>query len=163
MRNGFLASMAAIVAVGLGISFGYDASGALNSIQRELGLGEYGEPVLVIFVADAEAIELDQLGPRLEHHGLFPERANIGVAQVTGPDILRLRVWERGVGLTKACGSGACAAAVAACRRGLAGRRVQVVLDGGPLELQWRDDGHVVMTGPVATAFSGTLGPELLP
>ena len=110
-----------------------------------------------------EAIELDQLGPELEHHGLFPERANIGVAQVTGPDRLRLRVWERGVGLTKACGSGACAAAVAACRRGLTGRRVQVMLDGGPLELQWREDGHVVMTGPVATAFTGTLGLELLP
>ncbi len=122
-----------------------------------------GNPHAVFFVDDAGAIELDRLGPPLEHHALFPERANIGVAQVIGPDRLRLRVWERGVGLTKACGSGACAAAVAACRRGLAGRRVQVVLDGGPLELQWRDDGHVVMTGPVATAFRGTLGPELWP
>jgi diaminopimelate epimerase len=135
---------------------------ALGPLADPVGVN-LGNPHAVFFVADAEAIELDQLGPELEHHALFPERANIGVAQVAGPDRLRLRVWERGVGLTKACGSGACAAAVAARRRGLAGRRVQVALDGGPLELQWRDDGHVVMTGPVATAFKGTLGPELLP
>jgi diaminopimelate epimerase len=135
---------------------------SLGALADPVGVN-LGNPHAVFFVDDAGAIELDRFGPELEHHALFPERANIGVAQVIGPDVLRLRVWERGVGVTKACGSGACAAVVAASRRGLAGRRVQVVLDGGPLELHWRDDGHVVMTGPVATAFSGTLGPELLP
>jgi diaminopimelate epimerase len=135
---------------------------ALGPLADPVGVN-LGNPHAVFFVDDPEAIDLDRLGPELEHHALFPERANIGVARVTGPDRLRLRVWERGVGVTKACGTGACAAAVAACRRGLAGRRVQVVLDGGSLELHWRDDGHVVMTGPVATAFSGTLGSELLP
>jgi diaminopimelate epimerase len=122
-----------------------------------------GNPHAVFFVDDADAIDLAGLGPRLEHDPLFPERANIGVAQVSGADRLRLRVWERGVGLTRACGTGACAAAVAAHRRGLVGRRVEVVLDGGPLALEWREDGHVVMTGPVATAFRGVLNGGLLP
>ena len=122
-----------------------------------------GNPHAVFLVEDAEAVALDRLGPALEHDPLFPERANIGAAQVTGTDRLRLRVWERGVGLTRACGTGACAAAVAAHRRGLTGRRVEVVLDGGPLSIDWRDDGHVVMTGPVATAFAGTLNGTLLP
>jgi diaminopimelate epimerase len=122
-----------------------------------------GNPHAVFFVGDADAVDLAGLGPRLEHDPLFPERANIGVAQVSGADRLRLRVWERGVGLTRACGTGACAAAVAAYRRGLAGRRVEVVLDGGPLALEWREDGHVVMTGPVATSFRGILNGDLLP
>ncbi|NIA68218.1 diaminopimelate epimerase [Pelagibius litoralis] len=116
-----------------------------------------GNPHAVFFVEDVEALPLDALGPDLEHHPLFPERANIGAAEIIGPDRLRLRVWERGVGLTQACGSGACAAAVAAARRGLTGRKVEVVLDGGPLELEWREDGHVEMTGAVATAFTGEL------
>jgi len=121
-----------------------------------------GNPHAVFFVEDAEAVALDTLGPALEHDPLFPERANIGVAQLTGTDRLRLRVWERGVGVTRACGTGACAAAVGAHRRGLTGRRVEVVLDGGPLSLEWRDNGHVIMTGPVATAFTGTLNGALL-
>ncbi len=121
-----------------------------------------GNPHAVFFVEDAEAVVLDTLGPALERDPLFPERANIGVAQVTGADRLRLRVWERGVGVTRACGTGACAAAVAAHRRNLTGRRVEVELDGGPLSLEWRDDGHVIMTGPVATAFRGTLNGALL-
>ena len=121
-----------------------------------------GNPHAVFFVEDPEAIELRTLGPDLEHDPLFPERANIGVGTVTGPDQIRLRVWERGVGETLACGTGACAAAVAAHRRGLTGRRVTVTLTGGPLELNWRDDGRVFMTGPVATSFSGTLGEGLL-
>ncbi len=122
-----------------------------------------GNPHAVFFVEDAEAVDLARLGPRLEHDPLFPQRANIGVAQVSGADRLRVRVWERGVGLTRACGTGACAAAAAAHRRGLTGREVEVTLDGGPLAIQWRDDGHVVMTGPVATSFRGVLNGALLP
>ena len=141
-----------------------------DTLHLDLALGPLSDPVAVsmgnphavFFVADAEAIDLDRLGPKLEHDPLFPERANIGVAQVTGPDALRLRVWERGAGLTRACGTGACAAAVAAARRGLTGRRVAVALDGGVLEIDWRADGHVVMTGPVATAFTGEVDPEAL-
>ena len=88
---------------------------------------------------------------------MFPERANIGFAQVLAPDRIRLRVWERGAGLTLACGSGACAALVNAHRRGLTGRRAAVVVDGGELEIEWRTDGHVLMTGPVATSFIGEI------
>jgi diaminopimelate epimerase len=121
-----------------------------------------GNPHAVFFVADAGAVDLAGLGPGLEHHPLFPERANIGIADVEGVDRMRLRVWERGVGITRACGTGACAAVVAACRRGLTGRRVEVVLDGGPLDIEWRGDDRVVMTGPVATAFRGVLDPSLL-
>jgi diaminopimelate epimerase len=124
--------------------------------------GAIGNPHATFFVADAEAIDLARLGPELERHRLFPERANVGVAQLLAPDLLRLRVWERGVGITRACGTGACAAAAAANRRGLTGRRVTVRLDGGELEIEWLADGHVLMTGPVATSFTGELAPELL-
>ncbi len=121
-----------------------------------------GNPHAVFFVDDAAAIDLARLGPDLEHDPIFPERANIGIAQLTGPDALRLRVCERGAGVTRACGTGACAAAVAAARRGLTGRRVTVTLDGGALEIAWRDDGHVMMTGPVATAFTGAFDLDAL-
>jgi diaminopimelate epimerase len=121
-----------------------------------------GNPHAVFFVDDLASIPIEALGPPLEHHALFPERANIGVAQVVGTDSLRLRVWERGAGLTRACGTGACAAAVAAHRRGLTGRRVAVTVDGGRLDIEWRDDDHVMMTGPVATSFTGEIGEGLL-
>lgn len=122
-----------------------------------------GNPHAVHFVPDAEAVDLTQWGPQLERHPFFPDRANIEVVSVTGPASVRMRVWERGAGITDACGSGACAVGVAAIRRGLVqGRRVAVTLDGGVLNIEWRDDGHVLMTGPVATSFAGTLGPELL-
>jgi diaminopimelate epimerase len=121
-----------------------------------------GNPHATFFVDDLAAVDIESLGPKLEHDPLFPERANIGVAQVTGTDRLRVRVWERGVGMTLACGSGACAAAVAAVRRGLTGRTVTLDLDGGTLEIEWHPDGHAVMTGPVATAFSGELSADLL-
>ena len=142
----------------------------MDTLHLELALGPLTDPVgvsignphTVFFVAEAAAIDLAELGPRLEHDPLFPERANIGVAQVVDRDNLRLRVWERGVGITRACGTGACAAAVAAHRRGLTERKVTVTLEGGPLGLEWRDDGHVIMTGPYATAFSGTLEDGLL-
>ena len=109
-----------------------------------------------------QAIDLAALGPVLEHDPLFPQRANIGVAAVRDHKNIRLRVWERGAGITRACGSGACAALVAAHRRGLAGRRAAVVLDGGVLDIAWREDGHVVMTGPVALSFEGAFDLGLL-
>ena len=121
-----------------------------------------GNPHAVFFVPDAEAVDLAALGPGLEHHAMFPERANIGVATMRGRDAIRLRVWERGAGLTLACGTGACAALVAAVRRGLAERRCRVTLDGGTLTIEWREDGHVLMSGPVAIAFTGALEPGLL-
>jgi diaminopimelate epimerase len=116
-----------------------------------------GNPHATFFVDDMARVPVGDLGPRLEHDALFPERANIGFAQVLAPDRIRLRVWERGAGLTLACGSGACAALVNAHRRGLTGRRGAVVVDGGELEIEWRTDGHVLMTGPVATSFIGEI------
>jgi diaminopimelate epimerase len=117
-----------------------------------------GNPHATFFVPDLDAIPAAELGPRLERHPIFPDRANIGFAQILAPDHLRLVVWERGAGLTLACGSGACAALVNAHRRGLAGRRATVSLPGGDLLIEWRAaDGHVLMTGPVATAFTGQL------
>ncbi|MDD9877278.1 MAG: diaminopimelate epimerase [Magnetovibrio sp.] len=121
-----------------------------------------GNPHMVFFVDDAEAVDMEGLGPDLEHHPLYPERTNVEAASPIGPDRLRMRVWERGAGITRACGSGACATAVAAHRRGLTGRKVEVVLDGGALGIEWRADGHVLMTGPVATSFEGRLHPALL-
>lgn len=122
-----------------------------------------GNPHAVFFVDDAEAVDLAALGPVLEHHRLFPERANIEVAQVVSPQRIRMRVWERGSGITMACGTGACATLVAAARRGLTGRKAEIVLDGGLLSIEWLKDGHVLMTGPIAVAFTGVLDPGLLP
>jgi diaminopimelate epimerase len=121
-----------------------------------------GNPHATFFVADAEAVDLSTLGPALEHHPLFPARANIGVAQMLSRERIRLRVWERGAGLTPACGTGACAALVAAHRRGLAGRSAAIVADGGTLFVRWREDGHVLLSGAVAVSFTGTLDPSLL-
>jgi len=141
-----------------------------DTLHLDLALGPLTDPVAVnmgnphavFFVPDVAAIDIEALGPKLEHDPIFPERANIGIAQAIGPDHLRLRVWERGAGLTQACGSGACAAAVAAIRRGLTGRTVTLDLDGGAIEITWREtDGHVLMTGPVATAFTGTVDLEV--
>ena len=120
-----------------------------------------GNPHCVFFVADAEAIDLPGLGPRFEHDPLYPQRTNVEFASLTGPDRFRMRVWERVAGITLACGSGACATAVAAHLRGLTGRRVTLDLDGGVLEIDWRDDG-VWMTGPTAHVFDGWLTPEFL-
>jgi len=122
-----------------------------------------GNPHMVFFVDDAEAVDIGALGPELEHHPLYPERANVEAATVRPDGTIRMRVWERGVGITRACGTGACATLVAAARRGLAGREAVVVLDGGPLTIRWRADNHVDMTGPVATSFTGTLDERLLP
>jgi diaminopimelate epimerase len=116
-----------------------------------------GNPHATFFVRDVERLNAAELGADLECDTLFPERANIGFAQILAPDRMRLRVWERGAGLTLACGSGACAAVVNAHRRGLAGRRATVLVDGGELEIAWQETGHVLMTGPVATAFIGEI------
>ena len=120
-----------------------------------------GNPHCVMFVADAEAVDLPRTGPLYEHHPLYPQRTNVEFASVIGTDHLRMRVWERGAGITLACGSGACATAVAAHLRGLTGRQVTLDLDGGVLEIDWREDG-VWMTGPVAHVFDGWLSPEFL-
>jgi diaminopimelate epimerase len=116
-----------------------------------------GNPHVTFFVADLNGLDAAELGADLEHDPLFPERANIGFARVVAPDRIRLRVWERSAGLTLACGSGACAALVNAHRRGLTGRRATVEVDGGELTIAWREDGHVLMTGPVVTAFTGAI------
>ena len=145
-------------------------SQACDTNHLPLGLGPLQDPVgtnmgnphATFFVDDADAIPLAELGPKLEHDRLFPERANIGVAQLLGEDRLRLRVWERGAGITLACGSGACAAVVAASRRGLVQRKADVVLEGGTLTIEWLRDGHVLMTGGIALAFKGELDRSLL-
>ena len=126
-----------------------------------------GNPHAVFFVTDAEAVDLAALGPGLEHDPLFPARCNIEVAQILPPAApecgrIRMRVWERGAGITPACGTGACATLVAAARRGLTPRRAELILDGGSLEIAWGEDGHVLMTGPVATSFTGAAAPALL-
>lgn len=113
-----------------------------------------GNPHCTFFVEDAEDVELAKQGPRFEHDPLFPERTNVQFAHLIGPDHLRMRVWERGVGVTLASGSSSCATAVAAARRGLTGCKVRLTLDGGDLEIDWRDDG-VWMTGPTAHVFDG--------
>jgi diaminopimelate epimerase len=116
-----------------------------------------GNPHAVFLVDDAEAVPLAEIGPVLEHHPMFPERANIEFATVRSRTELRMRVWERGAGVTQACGSGACATLVAAARRGLADRRADVILDGGTLTIDWTEAGRVLMTGPTATSFSGSI------
>ncbi len=122
-----------------------------------------GNPHATFFVDDLAAIDIPAIGPSLENHPIFPARANIGFAQILAPDRIRLRVWERGAGLTLACGSGACATIVNAARRGLIGRRATVLVDGGELELVWRDDGHVLMTGPATTVFRGEINLAAFP
>lgn len=113
-----------------------------------------GNPHCTFFVADAEAVDLEKRGAATETHPLYPQRTNVQFASLVAPDHLRMRVWERGVGVTLASGSSSCATAVAAARRGLTGRSVQIDLDGGSLQIDWRDDG-VWMTGPTAHVFDG--------
>jgi diaminopimelate epimerase len=114
-----------------------------------------GNPHLVFFVADCDTVPLDRLGPLIEHDALFPDRINVNVATVTGPASLRLRVWERGAGLTRACGTGACATAVAAIRGKRVTAPVTVTLPGGDLQIAWHEGGTIRMTGPAAHIFSG--------
>ena len=118
-----------------------------------------GNPHAVFFVPDCAAIELNRLGPLIEHDPLFPERVNVNVATIVDAATIRLRVWERGVGETRACGTGACATAVAAMRRKLTGRSVTVRLAGGDLAIAWGEDDRVTMTGPATESFRGDFDP----
>jgi diaminopimelate epimerase len=145
-------------------------SRAMDTDRVDLTLGPLTEPVCTsignphatFFVDAVDAVDLEALGPVLEHHPLFPERANIGIAEIGDRRSIRLRVWERGAGTTRACGTGACAALVAAHRRGLTERRAAVELDGGTLDIAWREDGHVIMTGPATLSFEGAFDADLL-
>lgn len=129
---------------------------AVDGATFKASAANVGNPHCILFVDDAEKARVAELGPKLEHHPLFPARANIEFVSVLSPDRLRMRVWERGVGITRACGTGACATAVAAHRRGLAGRNVDIVLDGGALNIQWRaGDDHILMTGPSSLSYAG--------
>ena len=144
---------------------------AMDTLHLDLAPGKIadpaaagmGNPHATFFVDDLNGLNVGELGADLERDPLFPERANIGFARIMAPDRIRLRVWERGAGVTLACGSGACAALVNAHRRGLTGRRATVVVDGGELAIAWRADGHVLMTGPVATAFTGEIDLAVYP
>jgi diaminopimelate epimerase len=143
----------------------------MDTVRIELQVGPIDDPVLhgpgvvsmgnphcVFFVQDAELAPVEAVGPMIEYHPLFPERTNVGFAEIVARDHIRLRVWERGAGLTKACGTGACAALVAAVRRRLCDRIANVQVDGGMLQIEWREsDNHVIMTGAVALESEGNL------
>ena len=130
-------------------------------LRDPVGVG-VGNPHCVFFVDDAEGIDLESFGPLVEKHRMFPEYTNVEAVQIIDRAKIRMRVWERGVGITRACGTGACASLVAAARRGLTNRRAEVILDGGSLVIEWMADGHIQMTGPVATSYAGTLNGALL-
>jgi diaminopimelate epimerase len=156
------------VAVDMGEpEFGWEEiplSDAMDTLDMPVGWDELerptavniGNPHVVFFVPDCDKVELEHLGPAIENDPLFPERVNVNVATVEAPDAIRLRVWERGAGLTRACGTGACATAVAAMRRKLVGREVVVSLPGGQLLISWGEDGRVTMTGPAPESFRGS-------
>ncbi|NQV47626.1 MAG: diaminopimelate epimerase [Rhodospirillaceae bacterium] len=143
---------------------------AIDTLHLGIGSGPLQDPVAVnvgnphavFFVDDAGGIDLETHGPVIERHALFPQRTNVEAAEIVSETEIRLRVWERGVGETRACGSGACATMVAAHRRGLIGRKAAVFLNGGTLHLEWMPDGHVSMTGPTAVSYAGTLDLSLL-
>jgi diaminopimelate epimerase len=129
----------------------------INGLKDPVGVS-MGNPHVVFFVEDICAVDLDKIGPQIENHPLFPARVNVGIAKILDNNQLRLRVWERGVGITNACGTGACAAVVAGVRRNLISRSVSVNLDGGILEIEWQSSNNrVIMTGPVSKSFQGTL------
>ncbi|HTO40310.1 MAG TPA: diaminopimelate epimerase [Rhizomicrobium sp.] len=131
---------------------------AVDGVSVEASAVSVGNPHCVIFVGDAENAPVAEVGPLIEHHPLFPQRANVEFATVVSRKRIRMRVWERGAGITQACGTGACATAVAAARRGLTDRVVDIELDGGILRIEWREsDGHILMTGPAQLAFKGEI------
>ncbi|MCO5161556.1 MAG: diaminopimelate epimerase [Mesorhizobium sp.] len=131
-----------------------------NPVLHSPSVASMGNPHAIFWVdRDVWSYDLDRFGPLLENHPIFPERANISIAQVISRDALIMRTWERGAGLTKACGSAACAAAVSAARTGRTERIVKVTQPGGTLTVEWRGNDHVVMTGPAEWEFSGTLDP----
>ncbi len=131
-----------------------------DPVLHSPSVASMGNPHAIFWVdRDVYSYDLERFGPLLENHPIFPERANISIAEVTAHDALTLRTWERGAGLTRACGSAACAAAVSAARTGRTGRRVTVTVPGGPLEILWREDDHVIMTGPAEWEFAGHFDP----
>ena len=140
---------------------------AMDSLHMPVGWEDLDDPVAlnvgnphaIFFVPDCDAVDLARLGPLIETDPLFPERVNVNVATVMARDAIRLRVWERGAGLTRACGTGACATAIGAMRRGLVDRRATVTLPGGPLVIEWRDDGQIIMTGAATESFRGSFDP----
>jgi len=133
-----------------------------NPVLHSPSVVSMGNPHAIFWVDDVNAHDLARFGPMLENHPIFPERANITLAQIVGRDHILIRTWERGAGLTKACGSAACAAAVAAARLRRTDRKVRVTLPGGQLTIEWRDkDDHVLMTGPVEFEFEGRFDPAL--
>ncbi len=121
-----------------------------------------GNPHVIFFVDALDSIDMEALGPTIEHDPLFPDRINVNVAEILSRGHIRLKVWERGAGLTQACGTGACATAIAAMQRGLTDRQVTVSLPGGDLQIEWRDDDHIIMTGPATTAFTGEIDLDAL-
>ena len=137
---------------------------AMDTMSLPLGWGALEQPVAVnvgnphavFFVEDIDAVALDVLGPEIEHDDIFPDRVNVNLASVEDRETIRLRVWERGAGLTRACGTGACATAVAAMRRGMVEREVTVHLPGGPLLIGWGEDNRITMTGPATEAYRGS-------
>ncbi len=137
---------------------------AMDTLHMPVAWGELeapsainvGNPHVVFFVPDADAVPLDMMGPGIETDPLFPDRINVNVASISGKDAIRLHVWERGVGLTRACGTGACATAIAAMRRKLTGRKVTVTLPGGTLAIEWDAGDRIIMTGPATESFRGS-------
>jgi diaminopimelate epimerase len=141
-----------------------------DTLHMPVALGPVSDPVgvnvgsthAVFFVDDVDAIDLPVIGPKLERHPFFPNRANIEFAQIVGRDRIRMRVWERGAGITLACGSGACGTLVAAARRGLTSRKGEVIVDGGTLTIEWLENGHVRMTGPWTLSYEGSIDLDAL-
>jgi diaminopimelate epimerase len=129
-----------------------------NPVLHNPGAVSMGNPHCVFFVEDFTTAKPEQVGPMIEFHPLFPQQANVGFARVESKDKIRLKVWERGVGMTLACGTGACAAVVAAHRQKRTNRKVEVVVDGGVLNIEWREsDDHVIMTGPIELEKEGVV------
>ncbi len=128
-----------------------------NPILWGPGVVSMGNPHCIFFVENADTAPVAEVGPMIEFHPLFPEQTNVEFAQIIDKKTIRMRVWERGVGITKACGTGACATLVAAARRKLTDRHAIVILDGGNLEIEWRDDDHVIMTGPASLDGTGEI------
>jgi len=159
------------IAVDMGVPrFGWDEiplAWAMDTLTMPVGWEELADPVavnvgnphVIFFVPDCDAVDLARLGPLIESDPLFPQRVNVNVATVESRQAIRLRVWERGAGLTLACGTGACATAIGAMRRGLVDASVRVTLPGGPLRIDWAQGRPIVMTGPATEAFRGTFDP----
>lgn len=135
----------------------------VGPLENPVGVN-VGNPHAVFFVEDCETVDLSDAGPHVETHPFFPDRINVEVVTLLKEGVLRMRVWERGVGITQACGTGACAVVVAAVRRGLLNARcADVVLDGGTLQIEWLENGEILMTGPASHAFSGSFDPSIYP